>query len=210
MEVADILIFGSMTQPQATDHGDLDAIILFKSKALGAYDQAEKELKTHQLDAVLRPQGSSLPSFRKALTQWLGQLLPFTSLDDQPKTVEVLLGQDPGFCCFSLLGKSWTQTELLSTTADEQADHLVQALDNGSRHSNRLTHILSHIPKLDKSLEQLQLVMAETVKPLEEALPEHTLWWKNLQTPQLGLRRSTINAAQMATPRTQHSFKKEP
>lgn len=193
MKVEDILIFGSMTNPDSPDHGDLDGIILLSSKQPGAYELAEKNLKELGVDEVLRPKNSTLPSFRASLKQWLGDIIPFASLDDQVRTVEVLLAHDPGFSCYSLFGRKWSGRELEKTTADEKSHILMDAIDNGQEDKPRLEHVEKMLKQALCDLPEMGRRMEDLARDLRDVEPARYFWWVGLDKPGLGMRRTTLS-----------------
>lgn len=191
MEISDVLLFGSITNPDKETIGDLDCILLFKSKQDGAYSLAEKVLGDLGMDEVLRPRGSRLPSFRAAVRQWLEQLVPFASLDDQMRTIEVLLDQDKDFACYSLLGKEWDHGKLANTSADEEAALVLQALERGrsSPHKDYVQSRIEWAMKNTPDPRSLVRILDKTSVELEKRIQ----WWEQLDKPGLGMRRSVIN-----------------
>ena len=193
MRIDDILIFGSMTDPGSDDHGDLDAIVLLSSKASGAYDMAEKELGKLGVSEVLKPRGSSLPSFRAALMQWLADIIPFASLDDQGKTVDVLLGQDPDFSCYSLFGKNWTEHEIEKTTGDEYSYILMNAIENGEKDKLRRQHVNKMLNATAGELPDLDDRMKELGQGMKKSYPKQSWWWENMNSPEVGIEKTRIS-----------------
>lgn len=191
MEIADVLLFGSLTDPDVQSVGDIDAFVIFKSKQEDAYSLAQATLKKLDMDEVLRPRGSSLPSFRAAAREWLGQIVSFASLDDQPRTLEVLLDQDPNFACFSLLGKNWTAQQLSNTSVDEEASVVLAALERGANSPGRQAYVMGQILEIEKQTQDLLHRAQDLVSGMDPA-DKRKWWWKNLDQPGLGIIRTTI------------------
>lgn len=184
MRVADVLLFGGMTQPGQATHGDLDGIILFQSKESGASDKADRAMSALGLEHVLRPQHSSLPSFRIAARNWLGDLQPFVSLDDGMRSVEVLTEHDPSFACWSLLGKEWTEIEIERTTADEDAWMLIGALRAGRGMPERNAHVQARIAALGPCEPQARTI-AQRLNGRNDLDEDRKRWWQYLDRPGL-------------------------
>ena len=49
MKVADVILFGSMSQPGSTDHGDMDVLFVLQSKQPDAFSVHEAFLRQHGL-----------------------------------------------------------------------------------------------------------------------------------------------------------------
>ena len=185
--IADVLLFGSMTDPNALDHGDLDAILVLEPKRPGASSDAIRRLDDLGLGAILHTPESSIPSPRRALKHWLGIQQPFLSLDDTARTVETLLNEDPGFACHSLMGRDWTETALLHTTADEYASAIVQALANGAVCAERVSHIRARLCQAQTRLGMAPgrpdswgpWAMFRAAERVADR-PDHVTWWVGL------------------------------
>lgn len=135
LAVVDVLIFGSMTDPVARDHGDLDAVLLLQAKtpdAVARYDAAWR--RSH-------PAGPPAPSCRRELPERLGLGDPFLALSTDTRTLAVLLDHNPGFSCFSLRARTWSEAQLAHTNADEDAAVVAQALANGRAQPERTAHV---------------------------------------------------------------------
>lgn len=184
MRVADVLLFGGMTKPDQATHGDLDGIILFQPKEEGASNKAAVAMSALGLEHVLRPQNSSLPSFRVAARNWLGDIQSFVSLDDGMKTAEVLTEHDPDFACWSLLGKEWTQTELEHTTADEDAWMLMAALQAGQAMPARDAYVRARVSALGTCQPCAQTI-ADRMLGRNDLEEDRKRWWQYLDRPGL-------------------------
>lgn len=192
MRIADVLLFGSMTEPNAVDHGDMDVVVLFEPKEPGAGQECERFLSSHGLDAILRPNGLSFPSFRRGLVNFLGDMHPFVSVDDHLKTLEVLLDANPDFACYSLLKKTWDVGMLERTTADEEAGLVMQALENGLARPAVRAHIARRLSAanaelgLDSPTTSAAWVLASGLA-LSTDKPKEAIWWASLNpTPPMG------------------------
>lgn len=141
-QVADVLLFGSMTHPSATDHGDMDVMLVLQPKQEGGSSAHEAFLRQHGL-----ADENGFYSSRSKLEKFLNAD-PFVSASSSGSTVEVLVDQDPGFAAFSLLGRSWTERELAHTTLDEEAYAVVKALENGDNHPGRKAHVKRQLNRL--------------------------------------------------------------
>ena len=140
MRVADVLLFGSMANPSAVDHGDLDALLVLEPKQEEAHRIHEAFLQQHGLVEPGR-----WYSFRQSLEEIFRKTEPFASLTVTPRPLQVLLDQDTGFSAFSLLGKTWDEAKLGATTVDEDAFSVCQALENGASHPAWRAHIQRHL-----------------------------------------------------------------
>lgn len=179
MRVADVLLFGSMTDPSKSTHGDLDALLLFEPCSS---TPSRAEVFAH-VGWTFDQMPSGLPSFRLLAQTALQGDSGFCSLSSASRDVEVLLDQGAGFSCYSLLGKSWTAEALEHTTADEHAVAVAQALDNGTHHPARRAHIAREL-KAARSrlgLSSPEAMAACVQQPASPALSDQALWWACLQ-----------------------------
>ncbi len=147
MKVADVILFGSMSQPGSPDHGDMDVLIVLQSKQPDAFSVHETFLRQHGL----LPNGGWY-SYRQELERILEASDPFVSAITQVQPLQALLDQDPGFSAFSLMGKTWTESALAHTTVDEEAFAVLQALDNGHGHPSWKAHVQRRLQALEASL----------------------------------------------------------
>ena len=177
MKIADVLLFGGMTEPGKQHHGDLDAVILFEPKEEGGHQKAEHTLEALGLGHVLRPANSTLPSFRVAVRDWLGELQPFLSLDDRMRTLEVLMEHDPEFGCYSLMGRTWTVGALEKTTADDEAWLVKAALDAGQNNTGRQAEVAARLAALPE--------MGRPTFDVDGLDPDRARWWQYLDRPGL-------------------------
>ena len=144
MEVADVILFGSMSQPASTDHGDMDVLLVLQSKRSDAFSAHETFLRQHDL----LPKGGWY-SYRQELERILEASDPFVSAITQVQPLQALLDQDPGFSAFSLMGKTWTESDLAHTTVDEEAFAVLQALENGHGHPSWKAHVQRRLQALN-------------------------------------------------------------
>ena len=188
MRVADILLFGSMTDPLAQDHGDLDALVLLEPKQEGGGQACEAFLSAHALDEILHPDGLSFPSFRRGLMDWMASVAPFSSLDDSPRSLAVLLDADPQFSCYSLMKRVWDVPSLAGTTADEDSEMVMRALENGQARPAARAHISRSLTAARSELGfDDSSVVASSAWALglecSSVKPHQSIWWAGLNSP---------------------------
>lgn len=177
MKIVDVLLFGGMTELGKTNHGDLDAVLLFEAKEEGGNHKAEQTLGALGLGRVLRPDNSTLPSFRVAARDWLGTLQPFLSLDDRMRTLEVLMEHDTEFGCYSLMRRAWTIGALEKTTADDDAWVVMAALDAGQANTRRRMEVEGHLERLP--------AVERPIFETDGLDPDRARWWQHLDKPGL-------------------------
>ena len=129
--------------------------------------------------------GQGYPSFRRALVDGLAAQQPFLALTDADRTLEVLLDQDPGFACHSLMGVPWDEAALQATTADQVAPVLLSALANGQAHPAARAHIRARLAqaRAEMGLPAPQTAAAWAVASgLPAAVPASAwqVWWASL------------------------------
>ena len=179
MRVADVLLFGSMTDPFKTTHGDLDALIVFESCSS---TPSRSEVFAHA-GWTFDQLPSGLPSFRLLAQSALQGPSGFCSLSSASRDLGVLVDQDPGFSCYSLLGKDWTAEALEHTTADEHAVAVAQAIGNGTKHPAHRAHIARELKaaRVRLGLSSPEAVAACVQQPAGPTLSDQALWWACLQ-----------------------------
>lgn len=198
MRVADVLLFGSMSQPGKPDHGDMDAVIIFEPKSTGSDARTDALFQAHQLRFAMDDSG--YVRIRAVLEKMLVGGDGFVAIDSLTNTVTTLLGQDPDFACYSLMGKAWTAESLDHTTADEDTWGVMQALDNGTLTSKAL--IRDRLKQANAQLgldvqdqgREAEVVLARDIKTVAKAItqghargkptraPSHdrAVWWASL------------------------------
>lgn len=179
LRVADVLVFGSMTAPGAKDHGDLDALVVFEPTHTGA--DRERAFAAAGWTFDQRPSG--LPFFRGLAQSQLAGASGFCSLTSEAQDVSVLLDQDTGFACYSLLGRQWDAAALAHTTADEHAFVVLQALENGHQDLDRKAHVER---QLSEAKERLGLSSPKATASLALSSVNNddrakAIWWASLQ-----------------------------
>lgn len=177
MRIDDVLLFGSMADPHADSHGDLDAILVLSPKHPGANQKAEEWFREQGIEHALVPEGARYPSFRKMLVEWFGEGQPFLSLDDQARTVGMLLGQDEGFSCYSLIGKSWGLQALRQGTVDDFAPEVLEALENGLARPSRRAHVARSLARAQSEMR----AKLSSPGPTQGHRADRAAWWSLLE-----------------------------
>lgn len=178
MRVADVLLFGSMANPSAVDHGDLDALLVLEPKQENAHRLHETFLQEHGL---VEP--GHWYSFRQTLEELFRKTEPFASLTVTPRPLQVLLDQDMGFSAFSLLGKTWDEAMLGATTVDEDAFAVFKALENGADHPAWRAHIkrqLRAMADFDATWKEQAMAGVEGHPGLTQ---QQQVWWSSGHLP---------------------------
>lgn len=83
--------------------------------------------------------------------EWL-----FLSFDDQSRTMSLLLGQDPGFSCYSMMSRDWGFQGLRQGAADDFSPDSSQEIENGHSYPSRWAHIAKDLPTTTPSALSLQ------------------------------------------------------
>lgn len=126
VRIRDVLLFGSMARPDTTSVGDCDAIVLWSPKSPTAQEAHRQWRQEQGLEAAFAQHG--LERSAEAALGFLAAGDAFFSLEETGGSAVVLLDQDPGFALHSLLGRSWSPAELVSTQVDESAYEIEQGL----------------------------------------------------------------------------------
>ncbi len=183
MRVADVLLFGSMTDPAKPNHGDLDAVLILEPVGSSSEGAPSREAVFKAAGWTFDRLPSGLPSFRRLMETQLTDTAGFCALTSRADTLETLLNQDVDFSCYSLLGKAWTPQALAHTTADEEAYVVMQALDNGVGHPARRAHIARELTAARARLDLNEPSVAASLvqASASQAPSDQDLWWASLQ-----------------------------
>ena len=188
LKVSDILLFGSMTQPGSTDHGDCDGVLVYEPKSDVSLRKANTLFQSAPFQWA-RPI-SNYASYRHVMDKTINDGDRFCRLVSDGKTLDVLYDANPKFAVVSITNHQWG-VDLYHTQLDEVFD-IVQAAQHNAG-MEQYAHVFSSIKSSERRFKgfSLENCAQQEVLPLLQAFPKDTdqqnfvVWWASLGGPVL-------------------------
>lgn len=171
LRIDDILLFGSMTNPEKINHGDCDGVLVYQPKSAKSIQQATKLFQSLAFSWA-RP-SSNYASYRSVMDKTINELDAdaFCSLVSDGKTLDTLFDHDPSFSVVSVSNKQW-DSNLYNTQLDELFDVVQTAQKNANAHNK--AHVYSSIQKAQRRFGGLDLenIAEQEILPLLQRFPK--------------------------------------